>query len=196
MNSNIITPKLSLYHANPKGTGSAIQFELRPAHGFEEGAIYFRIAPQATVGSAANKVFPTFDWEKAIVGKLCFTDVCQMLQVFRGECETINDGKGLFQVSTKDTKVIRLAHVIDPVGCYMLDVTKTDKDADGHPVENETRVRFSFSCAEALGLCEVFAGSLKEIAFGTSFEATSIAIARDDELAKMQEKTKETAPAK
>jgi len=157
-------PSFRFYHANPKGTGSALKMSLHPAHDDEDGCIMLTIASQKTIGNrhAEKPTFPTFDWENAICVKLDFSDLTQMLQVFRGECENINDGKGLCHVSAKGMTSILLTHLVDPVSGYMLDVYRKANKGD----ENGTRARFMFGPAEALGLCEAIAGSLYLICFG------------------------------
>jgi len=157
-------PSFRFYHANPKGTGSAVKMDLHPAHDDADGCIMLTIANQKTIGNRRAEVptFPTFDWENSICVKLDFGDLTQMLQVFRGECESINDGKGLCHVSVKGMTSIRLAHLVDPVTGYMLDISrKASREND-----DGTRARFLFGNAEALGICEAIAGSLYLICFG------------------------------
>lgn len=157
-------PNLCFYHANLKGTGSAVKMNLHPAHDNTDGCIMLSIANQRTVGdrNGPTPTFSTFDWEGAIHVKLDFGDLTQMLQVFRGECESINDGKGLYHRSSKGATSIRLAHLIEPVSGYMLDVCrKLNGDSD-----DGTRARMMFGAAEALGLQEAIAGSMYLIGFG------------------------------
>jgi len=155
-------PKLTFYHPNPKGTGSAAQFELHPAHEDTDGSIMMGIANQMSVGDrrAETPVFPRFDWKNAIKVKLDFNDLCAMLQVFRGECETINDGKGLYHRSPRGTTRIVLRHALDPVAGYSFEFYRTANDGA------EQNSRIFFSCGEALGLCEAIAGSMAVISFG------------------------------
>ena len=91
-------PKLAFYHANARGTGGALQLELHPAHDDTDGSIMATFATQLTIGDrlGAVPVYPRFDWEGAITVKLDFTDISKMLQVFRGECEAPEDGRGHF----------------------------------------------------------------------------------------------------
>jgi len=160
----LFRPNMCFYHANPKGTGSAVKMNLHPAHDDTDGCVMLTIANQKTVGDrrAANPTFSTFDWENAICVKLDFGDLTQILQVFRGECESINEGKGLYHVSPKGATSIRLAHLVDPVAGYMLDICrKANREND-----DGVRARFLFGAAEALGLCEAIAGSLYLVCFG------------------------------
>ena len=132
-----IRPSLCFYHANPKGTGSALKMNLHPAHDYTDGCIMLKIANQMTVGNpmGPNPTFATFDWENAMNVKLDFSDLCQMLQVFRGECESINGEKGLYHRSPVGQTSIRLKHTVDPVPGYLLEIYRSSRkgaEADGH----------------------------------------------------------------
>jgi len=155
-------PNFTFYHANARGTGSAVKLALHPAHDDTEGSIMATFAPQATVGSGrgAERTFSTFNWEGGVCVKLGFNDLCKMLQVFRGECESIEDGKGLYHRSPSGSVKIQLRHVLEPVSGYSFEVAKTLGDA------SERNVRIFFSPWEALGLCESIASSLGVICFG------------------------------
>lgn len=155
---------LTIYHANAKGTGSAVRMALQPASVEAEGCIMLKIANQATVGTprATPPTVSLFDWENAIDVKLDFNDLCKMMQVFRGEEEEIDYANGLYHVSkTHATKTI-LRHIIEPVRGYMLyvSVIPTTKD------EEVKNAQILFYPSEALGLCEAFAGSMSRICFG------------------------------
>jgi len=162
-NTNTATgPALAFYHANSKGTGCAVKMMLHPAHDMIDGSIMMHLANQKTIGRMANPpVFPSFDFENKIVVKLDFSDICLMLQVFRGECENINEGKGIYHVSTARSVIISLSHIVDPFSGYVLEVIQ-DKKTNGET----TSAKIVFSPAEALGICEAFASSLYLIAFG------------------------------
>ena len=90
------------YHPNGKGTGSALQLELHPAHEDTEGSVFLTMAPQRTIGmrTADDTVHPTFDWRNAVCLKLDLMDLAQILQVMRGVQESLADGKGLFHRSS------------------------------------------------------------------------------------------------
>lgn len=156
-------PKLTFYHANPKGTGGAVALDLHPAHDDVDGSIMMRIANQMTIGNrlGPNPVFPRFDWENAISVKLGFDDLCQFLQVFRGECESAGDGRGLIHVTARATTNIKLRHLVDPVTGYSLEVYRTMR-SNGE----ESRAHILLSPTEAIGLCESIAGSMSVISFG------------------------------
>ena len=156
-------PSLAFYRASAKGTGSAVKMKLHPAHDDTDGSIMLTIANQKTVGSrmGPNPTFSTFDWENAMTVKLDFNDLTQILQVLRGETESINEGKGLYHRSPLGLTGIRFSHMVDPVSGYALDVSRrASKEGE------ETRAHFLFNSAEALGICEAITGAMYIVAFG------------------------------
>ena len=156
-------PRLAFYHPTPKGTGCAATLELHPAHDDTDGSIMLCAANQMTVGNrmGPNPTFPHFDWENRICVKLDFNDLCAMLQVFRGECETINGDHGLYHRTAKAATKIQLRHLVDPVVGYSLELYKTPAGGG-----EETRAHLLLSPAEALGLCESIAGAMYLVSFG------------------------------
>lgn len=160
--SGVFRPSLAFYHANARGTGSALKLELHPAHDDTEGSIMATFAPQATIGGGRGneRTFSTFNWEGAVCVKLGFEDLCKILQVFRGETETINEGKGLYHRSPTGSVKIQLVHCLEEVTGYSFSVSKTLSDA------SERDIRIFFAPWEALGLCESIANSLGVICFG------------------------------
>jgi hypothetical protein len=108
-------------------------------------------------------VYPRFDWDNAIVVRLDFDDLAKVLQVLRGETESIDDGKGLFHRYADKCQVIKFRHMIEPVRGYSLEVYETFID-DKHV--NESTERIFFSNAEALGLSLAIEHSFAAIAFG------------------------------
>ena len=159
-----IRPSLSFYHANPKGTGSAVQMRLHPAHDYTDGCIMLKIANQMTVGNPTgpNPTYATFDWENAMSVKLEFGDLCQMLQVFRGECESVNGEKGIYHRSPLGLTHITLNHLIDPTQGYLLGIYRSSPKGKAA----DSRAAMLFRPAEALGLCEAITGALYYVAFG------------------------------
>ena len=156
-------PMLCLYRPNLKGTGCAIKMELHPANAGIDGSIDCTFANQMTVGNSAGPrpTFPTFDWTAAICVKLGFGDLTKMQQVFRGECESIDEGKGLYHRTARGMTRIVLQHVIDPTPGYVLEVffKPTGEDEDRHS-------RIFLTPAEALGISEAISGSMVYVAFG------------------------------
>lgn len=157
-------PKFTLYKANPKGTGSAVSLELHPAHDDVDGSIFLTLACQKTVGDTRgpNPIYPTFAWDAAMTIKLDFYDLTQMLQVFRGETETINDDHGLFHRGIGFNTIIKFKHVIEGRSGYTLELYRNTPGRD-----NEDRCGFFFfSASEALGLSAAIEDSLGVICFG------------------------------
>ena len=156
-------PRMALYHANPKGTGCAIKMELHPAHGMEDGGIFCTFANQKTVGNRLGNppIFPTFDWDNAITVKLDFNDLSKMMQVFRGECESIDNDHGLYHRTATAMTRIQLRHLIDPVSGYSFEVYRTPAGGG-----EEVRSLFLMTTAEALGICEAIGGCMYLVAFG------------------------------
>ena len=104
--------RASICHPSPSGKGSAIRFELHPARGRVPGHIFVEVARQKSVASVQGEVpsFATFDWENKICCKMGLGDLAQMVMVFRGMQESIQDGKGLFHRSAKANTVIKFSH--------------------------------------------------------------------------------------
>ena len=159
----VTRPKLAFYHPNAKGTGCAIILELYPATKEHEGFILCSFANQMTVGNSmgANPTFPTFDWENSVDVVLDFDDLCVILQVLRGETESIGNGHGIFHKCKEYCQKIQLRHLIDPVCGYSFEVVETPANGG-----DEKRVHMLLSPAESLGLFEAIHGSMYLIAFG------------------------------
>ena len=156
-------PKLAFYHATPKGTGCAATLELHPAHDDTDGSIMLCVANQMTIGNrmGPNPTFPRFDWENKICVKLDFSDLCAMLQVLRGECESVNGDHGLYHRTAKASTKIQLRHQVDPVSGYSLELYRTPAGGG-----EESHAHLLLSSAEALGLCESIAGAMYLVSFG------------------------------
>jgi len=155
-------PCLTMYHANAKGTGSALKAIMHPADREKDGYLEIRIANQISVGDlrATIPTYPKFYWDNYREVYLDFDAVCKLLQVFRGECESVNDGRGIYIQRDDGAKInVNLAHLIDPVCGYQFRMQYRSGDTDNI-------YRFFFTCSEALGMCEAIAGSLYLMAFG------------------------------
>lgn len=159
---SVFPPRLSYYHANEKGTGSAIQMELQPAWGEKPGYVWVEIAGQKTAGTRSGEgtAFPSFDWANKTVFRLDCNDLSEILQVMRGVNEKVKDGKGLFHKSSKGTTIIKFEHVVSPRVGYMFDVRK--KGANG---EMSHRY-FMFDATEAYVVLLALEQSMGCIAFG------------------------------
>ena len=156
-------PKLAFFHATPKGTGCAATMELHPAHDDTDGCIMLTVANQMTIGNrmGPNPTFPHFDWENRICVKLDFNDLCAMLLVLRGECESINGDHGLYHRNAKAATKIQLRHLVDPVSGYSLELYRTPSGGG-----EESHAHLLLNSAEALGLCESIAGAMYLVSFG------------------------------
>ncbi|MBQ1429312.1 MAG: hypothetical protein IIZ06_06555, partial [Kiritimatiellae bacterium] len=143
MNTNE-RPTLAFYHANGKGTGSAMKLELYPARvgDLDSGAIYATIARQSSLGDRRSTppIYPSFDWDNALKVKLDFTDLAKVLQVLRGETERIDEGKGLFHRYADKCQVIKFRHMIEPVCGYSMEVSETSTDTDAQTSEKKAYI--------------------------------------------------------
>ncbi len=154
-------PRFSFFHANARGTGCMLTLELHPAYGLSEGCIMMTLASQLTVGDrrGPNPVYPTFDMDNRITVKLGFADLTRMLQVFRGECETIDDDRGLFHRAARFATRVTLRHRLEPVPGYAIDVFRSGEGEDRH-------AGIVLTPAEALGVAKAVEASLGVLCFG------------------------------
>lgn len=146
--------KLTMYHANAHGTGSALTLELVPAANEVEGAIIWRLAPQKSESS-------TFDWMRSIEARLHLVELADVLRVFRGEQESIADGKGLFIRRDNNYTVVRLRHTLEP--CQGYEIAMIDRNLASGVVRD---CRIWISRSEAVALCCAVEQSLARVAFG------------------------------
>lgn len=155
-------PSLAFYHPKPTGAGSALKLELHPAHDQTDGSIWATIAPQISKAnfSAPTPIYARFGWENAIVTKLDFSDLTQMLMVFRGETESIEDGMGLIHKTARATTRILLRHVCDMKDGYSLEFYRTTAD------HTESSAYIFLTRNEAVGLVAAIESSFGVICFG------------------------------
>lgn len=153
MNAKTTTnkPTLRFYKPNGRGTGSAIEFKFYPATENGEGEIFVRIGKQV-----ANDDIMWFDFDIAKGFKLRFEDVCRVLQVIRGETESVNDygGKAITDVFGKE---FHFRHCVEGASFYEFRITSDQTGYD---------VKFEMNTAQALGLCVVLEDCLPKMAFG------------------------------
>ena len=156
-------PRLEFYHPNAKGTGCAMAMALHPADSTKNGFISVLIANQMSVGNPTgdNPTYPTFDWKNGVDVVLDFNDLCAILQVLRGETESVCDGRGIFRKYNGCCQKIQMRHLVEPVCGYSFEVL--EMTANGG---DEKRVNMLMSPAESLGICEAITGSMYLIAFG------------------------------
>ena len=151
-------PAITICHANTRGTGTALRLELHPARTDSDGSILATIAPQNAIKPVAS-----FYWNNSISVRLCLMDLAKILQVFRGQYESINDGKGFYHRTINGFTVVRLYHRIEPIGGYVLDVAH--KPNDGETV----RLVFLMNYDEAFALAEAIDHAMLYVAFGVPF---------------------------
>ena len=151
-------PAITICHANARGTGTALRLELHPANTDSDGSILATIAQQNAVKPVAS-----FDWKNSISVGLCLMDLAKILQVFRGNYESIDDGKGFYHRTINGCTFVRLYHRIEPIGGYVLDVAH--KPYDGETV----RLVFSMTYDEAFALAESIDHAMLYVAFGVPF---------------------------
>lgn len=137
-------PSMKIYHPSSCGVGSALMLELIPfAYGERySGRLEINIAPQ---------VGEEYEWSQSICVSLDFDDVAQMLMVFRGETESINDGAG---IPIGDC-TFNMRHVIEPVHGYRMILTKGDR----------LLIAFMLKPAEALGISLALEQSMAKLVF-------------------------------
>lgn len=167
--------RLSLYHANAKNTGTALQFEVEPATPDRDGAVFFTIAKQKTVGNLnaqGLERFASFDWANKTSVKLNFIEVAEMLMVFGGQADSlVHAGKdGLYHNSPSATTSVTLKRAEDPNRPgFLLGVGRTPK-ADPNARQYCT---FAFWPSEAFALRAALMAEMGLLAFGIPRERRS-----------------------
>lgn len=171
--------RLSIYHANGKNTGTALQLEIEPATPDRDGAVFLTIAKQKTVanlGSQGPDRFASFDWANKTTVKLGFLEVAEILMVFGGQANSLmHAGKdGLYHNSAQATTSIELKRSEDPA-CpgYLLGVGRTPK-ADPNARQFYA---FAFRPSEASALRAALTAEMGLLAFGLPRERRSGAYA-------------------
>lgn len=160
------SPCLRFYHPNGKETGCAMVMKLRQADTTGGGYIVVSFANQMTVGNPTgdNPTFPKFDWENRVDVVLDFNDLCVILQVLRGETESVYEGRGIFHEYKECCQKIKFSHIVEPVCGYMFEVVEVSANGG-----EEKRVHMLMSSAESLGIYEAITGSMHLIAFGSPY---------------------------
>jgi len=177
-------PYLMMYHANGKGTGTGIRIRMIPARVKEiakdryanvAGGWKLDIAPQKSITQ------PAFDWDKAMQVRLGFDELCHFQQVLRGECETINEKRGLFFREENASTVLMFEHIVDPVSGYIMTVKRLEV---GKPDTEATVAKFLMTNAEALGVSMCIETSLSLVAFGVPYWGNTVHFGEYSEEAK------------
>lgn len=157
---------LSIYHPNGRGTGSALKMSIVPASNKCEGEVWMVAARQ----SPAAKYQTRFNWDDAICASLGPVDAARLLMVFRGECESVNDGAGIFirfPGEKCDAVKVTLRHVVEPVAGYVFEFFHSFREDGGKGAEAKTEtVRVFLVAAEALAISLALEQSMRLLAFG------------------------------
>ena len=139
--------QLTLYHANGKGTGAALRFELKPPERRRAGCFYVDLAHQKTTAdrSEGDPRHATFDWENKGTIKLGFSDICEFLLVLEGRRESLGgDSRGLYHTNGDTNTMITLRRSDQRPG-FSLGVSRKDGHGDqlfkGHIVISEAEAR-------------------------------------------------------
>lgn len=151
----------TIYHPNAKGTGSALQFTPRAANRIKgTGDIILGIALQTSTRNEVEgkPTFPRFDWDKKIEVRLAPMDIMEVIRVFKGEQQAINDGMGLWSRCKKCAVNVR--HRIHPDPGYQFTFKIVEENGD-----TTTRAIF-LSCTEGETICIALTYALGPIVFG------------------------------
>jgi len=91
--------KLEFVRAKKDGSGFNVQFDLSRNEDIKKRWVFITMARQLTNTDVSNA---RFDYEKAMIFKLGFTDIGAILAVLTRREEAINKGKGLYHKFEKD----------------------------------------------------------------------------------------------
>lgn len=155
------SPKLTFYHANGRGTGSAIAFSIQPQTNEVDGRLVVTIANQVMQTAGDNNIptFPRFDWENGATVEFNFTEVSEIICVLSGMQESIQDGQGLVIRTAKHIARFNLSHHVD--GCFLLQLTCREVDH-----EEEYPFKFKLTSVDGEGLRLALEHSMARLAFG------------------------------
>jgi hypothetical protein len=159
--------QLSFYHANSKGTGAAVQFELRLNRDGEDryDCFFLEMAHQKTTAMSGDqqKGPATFDWENKVIVKLDFMDICELIAVLDDRRPHAGNGQnGIYHESLGSSTLISFRKNQEGDG-YCLGISKKSKGG-----EQLFKGHILLSDVEAIGLDCVFRPALFLMAFGTA----------------------------
>ncbi len=164
------TGRAIFYHPNGKGTGMALQLELRLNRGEEQNydCFFLEMAHQKTrpAMSGQQRQPATFDWEHKATVKLNFRDVCELQTVLEGFQEEAGNGQnGIYHQTETTTTLIAFKRNSDKKG-YLLAVSRKSRKGEeffkGHVLLSEP---------EATGLRCLFQTALFHMVFHASIRA-------------------------
>lgn len=141
--------ELKIFHPNAKGTGACLRMMQK-----KYDSVTLSIYPERQQCG-----MPVFCWNDDVSYVADWHNLAEMLMVFRGECESLGDGKGMSYVTEIGWSKLMLRHVIEPVHCYVLEIYEKRGDA-------ENRGIFNLSISEALGLSMIIEGVLHHTLIG------------------------------
>lgn len=145
---------MNFAHPNARGTGAALRMELIPAEKACPGSLHFTLAPQKTqpVG---------FGWgSESLEMYLSPVEAAELLMVFRGHTESIEDGKGIYWRDENSSKVFKACHAIEPLPGYVISITEAEHGGDPH------QAYIRLTPAEGIALEAAITGGMKEMMFG------------------------------
>ena len=158
--------RLTFYHANSRGTGSAIQLELKlnRNRGDNYNCFFLEMARQKTSGSTGNgRTQATFDWASKAIVKLDFLDVCEFLNVLEGRVEHVGGRhNGIYHEVDGMNTIIGFKHDQEQAG-YSLGISRKNTQR-----EHLFKGHITLTDAEATGLRSVFHTGLFFMAFHTN----------------------------
>lgn len=157
-----LSGRLAFYHANSKGQGAAVRFELKPAAERRPGCCFMELAMQKTTAGTreGDRKPATFDWEHKATVKLDFMDVCSVMGVIERRQGSLGNGKGLYHTNGTTNTVIGLRANEERPG-FILSISR--KAGDGEQV---FKGHIQLSEEEATGLAAALHGGLFYMAFG------------------------------
>jgi hypothetical protein len=143
--------RLVFYHPNSKGSGCALQLDMRLNAGEERryDCFFLSMARQKNVATKTDgrEVPASFDWESRLTAKLGFLDVCEIITVLEGRRPAVGNGRGgLFHASGDGNTVIDFRRSEEPAGYSVALSRKANGSAQ--PV----RMQLLLGEAEAAGL--------------------------------------------
>lgn len=160
--ARLMPGRLTYYHPNARGTGTAMQLELRLNRAGEDRYDCFflelarqKTAPSAPAATDGRRMPASFDWAAKLTAKLDFADVCEFLMVLEGrQPQAGGDRNGLYHGNGGGSTLISFRRSEEPKG-YHVGLSK--KGADG---AEAVRAQILLGDAEALGLRHVLQTSL------------------------------------
>ena len=155
-----IPGRLTFYHPTARGTGSAMQLELRLNRAGEDryDCFFLDLARQKTAAAAqadGSRTPASFDWAAKLTVKLDFADLCEFLMVLDGrQAQAGGERNGLYHGNGGASTMISFRRSEEPKG-YQVGLSK--KPADGG---EPARAQILLGEAEALGLKHVLQTAL------------------------------------